>query len=231
MASTPPDVRSAILAAATRLFAARGFEGTSVQHVADEVGVTKQAVLHHFASKEQLRQAVVDAMLSHWKDALPKLLLAATAGEDRFDAVMGELRRFFDADPDRARLVLREALDRPDDTRRVLSSAVRPWLVAIAEYIRSGQERGYHFADVDAEAYVLHILQLVISASASAAVTAAVLIEDTDKSGPKSDASGSSGREPQDARSRYDKELMRIARASLFPPATPISKNGRGKKR
>jgi AcrR family transcriptional regulator len=226
MVSTAPDVRSAVLAAATRLFAARGFEGTSVQHVADEVGVTKQAVLHHFATKEQLRQAVLDAMLSHWKEALPQLLLAATAGEDRFDAVMGELRRFFDADPDRARLVLREALDRPEEIRRVLTTAVRPWLVAIADYIRSGQEKGQHFADVDPEVYVLHVLQLVISAAASADVTGIALLESLDQGRP----SRRQG-QPEDSRARYDKELVRIARASLFPPALQSTKNGRGKKR
>ena len=35
------DVRSGVIAAATRLFAARGFDGTSLQDIADIVGVTK----------------------------------------------------------------------------------------------------------------------------------------------------------------------------------------------
>jgi AcrR family transcriptional regulator len=89
------------------------------------VGVTKPAVLHYFASKEQLRRAVLDAMLTHWRDTLPRLLLAATASEDRFDAVFGELHRFFAEDPNRGRLLVREALDRPAELRRVLRSTVR----------------------------------------------------------------------------------------------------------
>src|ERR1700722_16789471 len=93
------DVRLATLAAAMRLFAAHGFEGTALQDIADAVGVSKPAILHHFPSKEHMRQAVLDVILSHWNEALPRLLPAAPAGDDRFDAVFGETCRFFATDP------------------------------------------------------------------------------------------------------------------------------------
>src|SRR5262249_38333478 len=66
-----PDVRALVIAAATRLFAAHGFDGTALQDVADAVGVTKPAVLHHFPSKEHIRQAVLDGILEHWRGTLP----------------------------------------------------------------------------------------------------------------------------------------------------------------
>jgi TetR/AcrR family transcriptional regulator len=194
------DVRAATVAAAMRLFAAHGFEGTALQDIADAVGVTKPAVLHHFPSKEQVRQAVLDAILSHWNEALPRLLRAATGSGDRFDAVLGELYRFFSSNPDRARVVAREMLDRPTELRKLLRSSVQPWLAAVAGYIRAGKERGLHYADVDEEAYLVHILLLVITATASASVTSSAL--------------------EGDARARYDRELARIARASLFPETT-----------
>jgi AcrR family transcriptional regulator len=190
------DVRASVIQAATRLFAAHGFDGTALQDVADAVGVSKPAVLHHFPSKEHIRQAVLDGILEHWQGTLPRLLLAATAGEERFEAVFGELHRFFAADGDRARVVLREALDRPAEARKLLAGPVRPWIQAIAGYIRSGQGGGRHHADADPEAYVVHMLQLVLAATASAPLTTALL--------------GDGGR------ARYDRELARIARASLF---------------
>lgn len=199
--SSEQDVRAAVVAAATRLFAARGFDGTALQDIADAVGVTKPAVLHHFPSKEHVRQAVLDAILAHWNEALPRLLLAASASEDRFDAVFGELHRFFAADADRARLVMREVLDRPAEMRKLLRGAVRPWLAAVAGYIHAGQKSGRHFANADAEVYVVHVLQLVVTAAASSSVLSAALGEG--------------------ARSRYDAELARIARASLFSPESP----------
>lgn len=191
------DVRSATIAAATRLFAAHGFDGTALQDIADAVGVTKPAILHHFPSKEHIRQAVLGGIFEHWNKILPRLLLAATASTDRFDAVFGELHRFFVADPNRARLLVRESLDRPGELRKLLRG-VRPWLSAVAQYVRSGRESGRHHADIDDEAYVLHILQFVIAAAACASASSAVL--------------------ESDPASRYDRELARIARSSLFLP-------------
>jgi TetR/AcrR family transcriptional regulator len=196
VAAAQVDVRARAVNAATRLFAAQGFDATSVQAVADEVGVTKQAVLHHFPSKDHLRHAVLEAILAHWNDTLPKLLLAATATEDRFDAVFGELHRFFAAAPDRALVILREALDRPNDMKKLLRGPVRPWLGAIAGYIDAGKKSGAHYDDVDSEAYVTLILQMVISSAASAGVMATLI-----------------------DRERYDRELRRIARSSLFAPS------------
>src|SRR5579883_382302 len=112
------DVRTATVAAATRLFASRGFDGTALQDIADAVGVTKPAVLHHYPSKEHVRQAVLDSILEHWNRTLPRLLLAATESHDRFEGIVGELTRFFAEEPDRARILLRETLDRPADFRK-----------------------------------------------------------------------------------------------------------------
>lgn len=199
VASRAPDtdVRLATLSAAMRLFAAHGFEGTALQDIADEVGVSKPAILHHFPSKEAMRQAVLDVILAHWNDALPRLLLAATAGDDCFDAVFGETCRFFAADADRARMLMREMLDRPAEVRKLLRGSVRPWFAAVAGYIRSGKERGLHYANVDEEAYVVHILLLVLAATAASPIASAAL--------------------DGDARPRFERELARIAHASLFP--------------
>lgn len=195
-----PDVRAGVLKAATRLFAAHGFDGTTLQDVAAAVGVSKPAVLHHFPSKEHIRAGVLAAILEHWQGTLPRLLLAATASEERFEAVFGELFRFFSADSDRARVVLREALDRPAEAKKLLAGPVRPWIESIAAYIRAGQASGRHHADVDPEAYVVHMLQLVLAATASAPVTTALL----------------AASEGESARGRYDRELARVARTSLF---------------
>ncbi|MGH9137714.1 MAG: TetR/AcrR family transcriptional regulator [Acidimicrobiales bacterium] len=50
-----------ILDAAFDLFAANGYRSTTLAQVADAVGLTEAGVLHHFASKEALLRAVLDA--------------------------------------------------------------------------------------------------------------------------------------------------------------------------
>jgi len=53
------QIDEGILDQAAALFARRGFAKTSVQDVADAVGLSKAGLLHHFPSKEALREAVL----------------------------------------------------------------------------------------------------------------------------------------------------------------------------
>jgi AcrR family transcriptional regulator len=50
----------AILSATLRLLAARGVHGTSLDLLADEVGVAKSSILWHFGSKEELLLRVAE---------------------------------------------------------------------------------------------------------------------------------------------------------------------------
>ena len=204
-----------IITQATRLFASRGFDATSLQDIASAVGVTKQAVLHHYPSKEHVRLAVLGGIVTHWNETLPRLLLATTASDDRFHAVLGELQRFFGEDADRARLVVREVLDRPEAVRALIKTVVTPWLDAVSGYIARGQLRGEHHADMDPEAYVVHVLNLVIVGAATSQVMTVAL---TAAGAPK----------PAKAQLRFDREIVRIARASLFSrEESPPSKKKR----
>ena len=189
MSPTPAQ----ILASATRLFASRGYEATSLQDVADAVGIRKQSLLYHFKSKEELRRAVLDALLSRWNEVLPRLLLAATSGEGQFEAVVAETTSFFADDPDRARLLLRELLDRPDDVRALLATHVQPWVAVVSGYIRKGVERGTTMPTVDPEPYVLAVMNLILSCIATAELTGALAHRD-----------------------RLLAEVRRIAKSSLF---------------
>jgi TetR/AcrR family transcriptional regulator len=194
------EVRDTILLEATRLMAERGYDGTSIQAVADAVGVRKPSVLYHFPSKEELRKAVLDQLLSRWNDILPRLLKASTlTGLAKFDGVMRELMSFFADDPDRARLLVRELLDRPKAMRLSLQGYARPWIEVVAEYIRKGQASGQIRAEVDPEAYVLHVVGMSLTVLASSECMSALL----------------PGTKDQHMRRALD-ELVRMTRTSLF---------------
>ncbi|GAA3612545.1 TetR/AcrR family transcriptional regulator [Nonomuraea rosea] len=60
-----PDTRQRLIDVAVRLFTRRSFAGTSLQMIADELGITKAAVYHHFRTREELLTAVVEPVLRH----------------------------------------------------------------------------------------------------------------------------------------------------------------------
>ena len=65
---TPAQTR--ILQAALDLFADHGVSGTSLQMIADAVGVTKAAVYHKFKTKDEIVIAVAELQLAKLEDAL-----------------------------------------------------------------------------------------------------------------------------------------------------------------
>jgi AcrR family transcriptional regulator len=54
--------RAALIASARHLFATRGFEGASLDEIADAAGYTRGAIYRHFANKEELFFAVSVAL-------------------------------------------------------------------------------------------------------------------------------------------------------------------------
>jgi TetR/AcrR family transcriptional regulator len=159
-----------ILDAANRLFAERGYDGTSLQVIAEAVGIRKPSLLYHYASKAVLRDAVLARLMDHWAEVLPQILSAATTGERRFEALVGEVIAFFDADPSRARLLYREILDRPQELSLQLGGFLAPWITLLADYIRRGQIDGLIRPGVDPEVYISNVIQMVIGGVATSHV-------------------------------------------------------------
>ncbi len=170
----------------------------TLQSVADAVGIRKPSVLHHFPSKEELRQAVLADIWEHWSKVVPRLLRGAMEHANGFELMMGELVGFFSEDPDRARLLVRETLDRPREFRALFREYVQPWLVMIGDNIRDGQRQGMCHAELDPEGHLLQILELILISTAWGDISA---------DGPAS--------APHESRRHVD-SLMRIARNSLF---------------
>lgn len=60
MSTKRGHARTAILAAAERLFLSRGYQGVGLEEVAETAGVSRQAVYNHFSSKSGLLLAIAD---------------------------------------------------------------------------------------------------------------------------------------------------------------------------
>ncbi len=66
--------RAALIASARHVFATRGFEGASLDEIADAAGYTRGAIYRHFANKEDLFFAVSDAINTDLLDTFAEQL-------------------------------------------------------------------------------------------------------------------------------------------------------------
>ncbi len=198
-----------ILNAATRLFAANGYKGTSLQAISDEVGVTKQTLLYHYSSKEALREAVLANLFTHWRIRLPQMLDAITkSGLNRYEAILEELIFFFQDGSDKATLVVREMLDNPGGIGRLLEANLKPWLLLLSQTIKEGQSVGLIYEDLDPELFILNVIDLAVANAASNTVLANAL------SNSKVSA--------KKLRKRQVAELSRLVRTGLFKDQTQL---------
>lgn len=90
----PKDLakRAAILDAAKRIFTQSGFDGTSMDQVASEAGVSKLTVYSHFGDKEGLFSAVVKA---HCEQQMPSSLFEARPDMDLRARLLEIARAFY----------------------------------------------------------------------------------------------------------------------------------------
>jgi AcrR family transcriptional regulator len=106
-----PISKDVLLLIASRHFAAQGYKAASLDDIAGEAGLSKQAVLHHFHGKEALYLAVMD----HHVLALSGLVMEALTATGDFAARLDQLGDvmvdYFASHRDAASLLLREALD------------------------------------------------------------------------------------------------------------------------
>ena len=82
-----------ILDAAVRSFGSRGFEATSLDDLARELGVTKQTILYWFPSKAVLLDAVIDRTAADLAAALEGSLEHAGPGWDRIRSLVDAVLR------------------------------------------------------------------------------------------------------------------------------------------
>ncbi|WP_292044580.1 TetR/AcrR family transcriptional regulator [Massilia sp. UBA6681] len=103
-------LESAILAAATRLFAECGFDGTSIAAVAERTGISKQNLLYYFPTKNGLYQRVLDDVLDDWLERMAKLADAGGEPADVLRAYVAAKLRFSREQPWASRVYAMEVI-------------------------------------------------------------------------------------------------------------------------
>ena len=94
---TGKERREQLLDIGRRLFAERGFEGTSIEEIAAQAGVSKPVVYEHFGGKEGLYAVVVDREVERLLTMATEILGGAHTRE-KFEAAAVALLKYIEDD-------------------------------------------------------------------------------------------------------------------------------------
>jgi AcrR family transcriptional regulator len=94
--SPPTRAQARIIAAALDLFARHGVGGTSLQMIANAVGVTKAAVYHQYKTKDEIVVAAAEAELARLQGVLAVAEAEPTPSRARERLVVGMVDRAID---------------------------------------------------------------------------------------------------------------------------------------
>jgi TetR/AcrR family transcriptional regulator len=141
----PERTRRSVLDAAERLFAERGFAGTSMRDISRGSGISQPLIHHHFGTKEDLYVAVRRRVSEHYAARFPDVALKT----DRPVDVKAELERFFDFLSDHGALLRLLAWAHLEGNNPMWPSDMPPMEALIARIVPA-QQAGLVRKDIEA---------------------------------------------------------------------------------
>jgi AcrR family transcriptional regulator len=129
--------REQILKGAMRIFAQKGFRGTTTREIAQRLGISEALMFRYFPSKEALYRAIIQKRTDGSEEMLfPKEAIQAKDDRQVFRSIASYLIRKNTEDPTFLRLLLYSALERHGLSNIFFENHATERIRLLSEYIR-----------------------------------------------------------------------------------------------
>ena len=153
--------RADVVAAAGRLFAEKGYHGTSMRSLGRELGLLGSSLYSHVDSKQDLLVEVVEAGAALFQESAGAARQIEGDGETRLRALIGGHIDVVMDNLDVARTFLNEARALDDEHRARVLAARDAYESSFRAVVAAGVEDGSFREDVDAKTASILILSIL----------------------------------------------------------------------
>jgi len=193
------DTRDAVLKAAELRFAAKGFYPTRLEDIAEDVGITRTAVIYHFKDKEALYNAVLETLFTELDTVIRQALSDNVPFLDKIEGAVTAWVQFAGKRPTLMRLFMREVAGSEEGLREEVSRYVDPMFGRLIAAIEEGKKQKL-CRDVDA----VQFWSILAGATMFFIMDAPLLAK-----------GNSSNRHYQDSVDAYNRELIHVIHGLL----------------
>jgi AcrR family transcriptional regulator len=130
-----------IIRAAAKMFAAQGYEATSLDSIAAEAGMTKATLYYHFSSKETIYAAVLTRYLAEAKERLEEVRREGGGIPKVFEGVIEALLDDT-LSPSKRYVQYQEIIRIEPDIRAIVRRAQRDYETTLARIVEDAQDAG-----------------------------------------------------------------------------------------
>jgi TetR/AcrR family fatty acid metabolism transcriptional regulator len=156
--------RQRIIDAAIQLFARKGYHQTSITDLASVASLTKGALYHHFANKDALLYAVLQAAREIWREEVVRDVLKARSALDRLNVLFENHARLI-REREMFCLMLSGLVMEMDGVDEGAMVALREIFADLTLFIQriieKGQRAGEIRSDLDARLTALNIIGML----------------------------------------------------------------------
>ncbi|MEW2506518.1 MULTISPECIES: TetR/AcrR family transcriptional regulator [unclassified Amycolatopsis] len=149
-----PAVPRRLLQHATKLFAKKGFDRTSVQEIVEAAGVTKGAMYHYFGSKDDLLYEIYARVLREQTSQLERVASSAAPLRERLAAAASDVVVSSIDNLDDNTIFLQSMHQLSADKRKAVRAERRKYHERFRRLIEEGQASGEFRADKPADLVV-----------------------------------------------------------------------------
>jgi TetR/AcrR family transcriptional regulator len=151
--------RQRILKTAIRLFAEKGFAGTSVDEIVDMTGINKRMVYHYFGSKELLYQQALATEYGKLEALEIETLHSEAPIEKTVYDIVAAYFSFLQANEEYVQLILQENLNRGRNLEKMqIPLSKSPILELLVQAVKTGQKNGTVRPAVDARFLLISLI-------------------------------------------------------------------------
>jgi TetR/AcrR family transcriptional regulator len=140
--SRDPDTRQRILEVAETQFGAKGYSGTHLQSIAEEVGVQKTALYYYFASKEALYVAVLEQMLETLDGIISQATSRGDPSAETMERLLDGLNDVLAQHPNFSRILIRIFVDRISIDSTAIEPIIERIINPLLRFYAEGAEKG-----------------------------------------------------------------------------------------